>query len=184
MQRFLKSLDDETLIRACASNKYYRDACDENFYRSIVKERHPEWEQFLNKYNNSYKKLFLTSIVHKSENKTVISKENKVVTLVNVFTVKPERQQELVDLLVEATEKTMKNIPGFVSANIHKSLDGVKVVNYAQWESKEAFENMLQNPEAKVHMGKAASIATSFEPHLYEVSSVHHNFERSDMKKF
>jgi heme-degrading monooxygenase HmoA len=40
----------------------------------------------------------------------------------------------------------MKHAPGFVSANIHRSLDGKKVVNYAQWESKEAFEAMGKIP--------------------------------------
>ena len=53
---------------------------------------------------------------------TTISKDNRVVTLVNVFTVAPENQQRLVEMLVEATEKTMKHVPGFVSANIHKSI--------------------------------------------------------------
>ena len=42
---------------------------------------------------------------------TTISKENKVVTLFNVFTVEPEDQQRLVDMLIEATEKTMKSLP-------------------------------------------------------------------------
>lgn len=41
---------------------------------------------------------------------TTILKGNKVVTLINVFTVEPENQQRLVDMLVEATEKTMKNL--------------------------------------------------------------------------
>ncbi|HWR24882.1 MAG TPA: antibiotic biosynthesis monooxygenase family protein [Methanosarcina sp.] len=104
---------------------------------------------------------------------TTISKENKLITLINVFTVDPQDQQVLIDILVEATEKVMKNIQGFISANIHKSLDGTKVVNYAQWESKEAFEAMLLNEEAKPHMARAASIA-KFEPHLYQVSDVDH----------
>lgn len=68
-----------------------------------------------------------------------ISKDNKVVTLINVFTVEPENQQRLVDLFVEATEKTMKSLPGFVSATIHKSADGVRVANYAQWRRREDF---------------------------------------------
>lgn len=89
-----------------------------------------------------------------------------------MFTVEPQDQQRLVDLLVEATESTINRMPGFVSANIHKSVDGTKVVNYAQWESREAFEDMLQNPEAAPHMKEAAELAMSFEPHLYEVSLV------------
>ncbi len=103
---------------------------------------------------------------------TRISQGGDVVTLINVFTVEPENQQRLVDLLAEATEAVMSKLPGFVSANLHKSLDGTKVVNYAQWRSREAFEAMLGNAEAVVHMKEAEKIAEKFEPHLYEVSFV------------
>ena len=61
---------------------------------------------------------------------------------------------------------------GFVSANLHKSLDGTKVANYAQWRSWEDFEAMLEDPEAAVHMREAAEIAKKFEPYLYEVSFI------------
>jgi quinol monooxygenase YgiN len=101
-----------------------------------------------------------------------IAKDNEVVTLINVFTVAPEDQQRLVDVLADATRTVMRNQPGFVSANIHRSLDGTRVTNYAQWRSTEAFETMLQNQEAAEHMGEAARIADRFEPHLYEVSFV------------
>jgi len=99
---------------------------------------------------------------------TTISKENKVVTLVNVFTVKAENQQRLVDLLIEATEQTMRNLPGFVSANIHKSFDGTRVVNYAQWRSREDFAALKNNAEARPHMDAAAALA-EFDPILCEV---------------
>ncbi|MFI6600753.1 antibiotic biosynthesis monooxygenase family protein [Nonomuraea sp. NPDC050536] len=105
---------------------------------------------------------------------TTISTEAELATLINVFTVRPERQRELVDLLVTATEEVMRHRPGFISANIHASLDGDRVVNYAQWESAEAFHAMLADPEAQVHMGQAAAIAESFEPRLHTVESVHH----------
>lgn len=108
----------------------------------------------------------------KEDEVTTISRERDVVTLVNIFSVAPENQQRLVDLLAEATETTMSSMPGYVSANIHKSLDGTKVVNYAQWESREAFEAMLKNPEAAPHMGEAYKLADRIEPHLYEVSFV------------
>jgi heme-degrading monooxygenase HmoA len=76
-------------------------------------------------------------------------------------------------LPIRASSKAvMRKQPGFVSANIHKSLDGTRVANYAQWRSKEAFEAMLRDREAAEHMGEAARIAESFEPHLYEVSFV------------
>ena len=97
-----------------------------------------------------------------------ISKENSVVTLINVFTVEAENQQKLVDMLVEATEKTMKNIPGFISASIHKSSDGVRVTNYAQWRSAQDFAEMLKNPESQTHMKPISEIAT-YDAHTYKV---------------
>ena len=100
---------------------------------------------------------------------TTIAKGRPLLTLVNVFTVEPENQHKLVSLLIEATEKTMKRLPGFISANIHRSLDGKRVVNYAQWKDLAAFEAMRKNPEAAPHMKAAAALAT-FEPILCEVS--------------
>jgi quinol monooxygenase YgiN len=98
-----------------------------------------------------------------------ILKDKKVVTLINVFTVERANQQKVLDLLVNATEKTMKNLPGFVSASIHKSLDGVRVVNYAQWRSQADFEAMTKNPEAQAHRKLLMETANS-DFHLYEVT--------------
>ena len=96
-----------------------------------------------------------------------------VVTQVNVFTVQPERARELADLLTAATEDVMQHIDGFVSANIHLSTDGTRVVNYAQWRSAEAMAAMRQDPTARQHMAQCADLADGFEPHLYTVESVH-----------
>ncbi len=103
---------------------------------------------------------------------TRIATGQHIVTLVNVFSVAPDRQQALVDLLVAATEQTMCHQPGYVSANIHRSLDGTKVVNYAQWRRAEDLEAMLANPEADSHLQEANELARS-EPGLYEVVFTH-----------
>jgi quinol monooxygenase YgiN len=104
---------------------------------------------------------------------TKIQEHAPYATLINVFTVEPERASELAELLRDATEKTMRFVPGFISANIHVSTDGTRVVNYAQWESADAYQAVFQNPTAREHMGVCADVATSFEPHLYTVESVH-----------
>lgn len=103
---------------------------------------------------------------------TTITTNKNMVTLINVFTVQPENQQRLVDLLTEATKLAMKKQPGYISANIHKSLDGTRVTNYAQWRSKDDFEAMLENPEAAKHIKEASQLAIKIEPHLYEVSFI------------
>jgi quinol monooxygenase YgiN len=105
--------------------------------------------------------------------KTTIATGEDVATLINVFIVTREAQQQLVDLLVEATEQVMRHRPGFVSANIHASMDGTRVVNYAQWRSREDFQAMLDDPSAHEHVGAVGALAAA-EPHLYQVVSVHH----------
>jgi quinol monooxygenase YgiN len=104
---------------------------------------------------------------------TVIDPDTPLGTLINVFTVEPSKQQGLIDLLDRATEEVMRHQPGFISANIHRSLDGRHVANYAQWQTADAFERMLENPEAQAHMKLATDIAT-VQPVLYQVASVHH----------
>jgi quinol monooxygenase YgiN len=105
--------------------------------------------------------------------KTTIERGAPVVTLINVFTVDPTKQEALVRVLDEATDRVIKDMPGFVSANIHRSLDGHHVVNYAQWESREAMDAMLAHPASQQHLRDAAALAR-FEPYLYEVTSVFH----------
>jgi heme-degrading monooxygenase HmoA len=104
---------------------------------------------------------------------TTITPDQDVMTLVNVFTVEPDRQQELVDLLVRATDEVMQHLPGFVSANIHRSDDGEHVVNYAQWATLEDFEAMQRDPRATEHIGGAAAIA-SFAPVVCRVAHSTH----------
>jgi heme-degrading monooxygenase HmoA len=101
-----------------------------------------------------------------------IAAEAPVITLINVLEVPPERESELVEILETATHEVMRHVPGFVSATIHRSLDGTHVANYAQWRSFEDFERMLANPEAQAHIRAATAIAKAA-PFLYRVSSVH-----------
>ena len=71
-----------------------------------------------------------------------ISKGNRPMTVINVFTVAPDRHMRLVDLLTRATESSVRHVPGFVAAALHRSLDGTKVTMYAQWRSPEDYEQM------------------------------------------
>jgi len=104
---------------------------------------------------------------------SIIEEGSTTVTLVNVFTVDPEDQQRLVEHWQQATEDVIRHLPGFISANVHRSLDGTKVVNYAQWESLEALDAMRHNPEAGARLRELAQIGTAA-PVVCEVVSVHH----------
>jgi quinol monooxygenase YgiN len=101
---------------------------------------------------------------------TTISKHNGLVTLSNVFTVQPAQQQKLLDLLVRATE-IVRRAPGFISASLHRGLDGTKVTMYAQWRSVEDYQAMRENPAPLPYLQQALTFA-QFEPALYEVVEI------------
>jgi len=48
----------------------------------------------------------------------VISKGNRPMTVINVFTVAPDRQVRLLDLLTRATESSVRHVPGFVATKL------------------------------------------------------------------
>ncbi len=98
---------------------------------------------------------------------TISSKAN-LITLINVFTVEPANQHRLVELLTEATESSVGQAPGFVSASLHRSMDGTKVTMYAQWGSIDDYQAMRRNPLALPFFQEALMIAR-FEPGVYEV---------------
>ena len=100
-----------------------------------------------------------------------ISEGNKALTLINVFTVDPLNQQQLVDLLVLATETSIRRMQGFISLSVHRSIDGAKVTMYAQWQSIEDYQKMRNNPDALPYLQQALSIAR-FDSGMYEVVKV------------
>src|SRR5579864_7117841 len=97
------------------------------------------------------------------------SKPNGPVTLINVFTVEPEKQQALLDHLHKFSETVVAVFPGFISATFHASFDGKRITNVAKWESQEAFMAFLQSPEASADRAACRAIATGAEHNLYEV---------------
>ena len=91
-----------------------------------------------------------------------------IVTQINVFKVpSPDRQQPLIELLKQAAQ-SVRDVPGWMSANIHRSLDGTRVVNYAQCDSTESWQAVMRKLEEGGYLraNKAFGIP---EPGLYEV---------------
>jgi quinol monooxygenase YgiN len=97
-----------------------------------------------------------------------ISPSRKLVTLINVVTVEPANQRQLLELLARATETSVRHASGFVSASLHRGLDGTKVTMYAQWRSVEDYQAMRENPAPLLYLQQALAIA-KFEPGMYAV---------------
>ena len=85
------------------------------------------------------------------------------------ISVEPENADRLVENLQKATEEIFRDQSGFISANVHVSRDRRKVVNYAQWRSKEDYAAMSKLPGIQAHMKAAAALATGFDPVDYDL---------------
>ena len=90
-----------------------------------------------------------------------------VVTQINLFTVAPENQQALIELLIESA-KSVCELPGWMSASIHRSADGTRVVNYAQAENMEAQERIIASLRTNGFLERNKKLGEAH-PGLYEV---------------
>ena len=100
---------------------------------------------------------------------TTLDPSDGYITIINTCAVAPERAEALLDFLLRATNQTIRHVPGFVSANLHVNFDRTRVVNYAQWKSREAIAAARENPKVVALMREQLKIADSFTPILYEL---------------
>ena len=97
----------------------------------------------------------------------VIAAGKGIVTHINVFTVAPEKQQLLIDSLTE-TVKAAQSVKGWLSASIHRSPDGTRVVNYVQYESRDAAQAVLKHLAAGGYLKRNTELG-SVAPGQYDV---------------
>jgi quinol monooxygenase YgiN len=98
----------------------------------------------------------------------VISISNDVVTVIFSFATEPGTQQKLIEMMTEALQTTTRHQPGFVSASLHQSLDGLRVFNYAQWRTAAEYEAFAPSPQDQA-IGERFSHFKFLGVHLYEV---------------
>lgn len=98
---------------------------------------------------------------------TIISPEANLVTVINKFSVDPKNQKKLLEQL-DDLRAVVEKLPGFISANVHRSLDGTRVVSYAQWNTKENYQAVYMNSEAGRIIDEIKEIA-KFTWNIYEV---------------
>jgi quinol monooxygenase YgiN len=102
----------------------------------------------------------------------MIQRNGNIITSIDIFTVEDSsKQQRLLDMLKDAIKQTISKHQGFISATVHKSLDGTKVINYIQWQNKDAIEKMLNDPKVLIHMNDVDQIAKA-DRNLYEIDFV------------
>src|SRR5438128_10138372 len=100
-----------------------------------------------------------------------ITKDDQTVTQITFIEVEPEKQPEALSLMTERAH-FMAQQPGFVSISLHRSLDGRRIVNYVQWESRELLHNAHQSPAFRQAWREFDALTDQIDPHLYEVAEV------------
>lgn len=95
-----------------------------------------------------------------------IKANSGVVTQINVFTVKPENQQALIDLLIDSA-RSVCHLPGWKSASIHRGLDGKTVVNYAQSSDMKSQERIVASLRENGFLDRNKQLGEGH-PALYE----------------
>jgi heme-degrading monooxygenase HmoA len=93
------------------------------------------------------------------------------VVLINKFIVAPEDREALVAAWA-ADAAFFKQQPGFISAQLHRGIGASTLfLNYAVWESVEAFRTAFGQPEFRSRLAQYPA-STVVSPHLFEKVAV------------
>jgi quinol monooxygenase YgiN len=82
------------------------------------------------------------------------------VTLINVFTPRPGKQQDLANALAEGTRSFFSKQPGSLSSSVVVGGDGDKIVNISQWRAAEDIAAFRSDPRFATYIKTVAGLAT------------------------
>ena len=94
--------------------------------------------------------------------------DDRIVTQITIVEPEPGKQDEAVSLMRERA-RFMARQPGCRSITLHRSVDGKRIVNYIQWESRDLLRSAHSSPEFRKEWNRFDQLAGDIDPHLYEV---------------
>jgi heme-degrading monooxygenase HmoA len=97
--------------------------------------------------------------------------EKQPVTQITIIESEPDKQAEALSVMTERA-RFMARQPGFISISLHRSLDGRRIVNYVQWQTRDQLRAAHQSPEFRKQWRHFDELTEEIDPHLYEVSEV------------
>jgi heme-degrading monooxygenase HmoA len=100
-----------------------------------------------------------------------IQTSNQPVTQITIIEPEPGKQAEALGLMTERAQ-FMSRQPGFISISLHRSVDGKRIVNYIQWESRDLLQSAHKSPEFRKEWERFGQVTDDIDPHLYEVTQV------------
>lgn len=103
-----------------------------------------------------------------------IQTSNQPVTQITIVEAEPGKQAKALSLMTERA-RFMSKQPGFVSISLHRSLDGRRIVNYIQWQSRDQLQSAHKSPDFRKEWNRLDRMTDEIDPHLYEVVEVMEN---------
>ena len=94
-----------------------------------------------------------------------------MITFIDVFTVLPEKQQDALRIVRRVYDEVVRHQPGFISAKLLMSNDGLRVTAIAQWETEASLRAMRQIPLFRdLHNEEFFEAIVSNDGHIYNAS--------------
>ena len=100
-----------------------------------------------------------------------IRTDDQAVTQITVVEPEPGKQAEALSVMTERA-RFMASQPGFISISVHRSIDGRRIVNYVQWQSRDLLRSAHKSPEFRKEWGHFDQLTGEIDLHLYEVVQV------------
>jgi quinol monooxygenase YgiN len=91
------------------------------------------------------------------------------VTQITFVSPEPGKQAEALALMRDRAH-FMARQPGCMGITLHRSLDGRRLVNYVQWQSRELLHAAHLSPEFRKEWTHFDQLTEEIDPHLYEVA--------------
>ena len=82
------------------------------------------------------------------------------VILINLLKVKPGKQDALIALLKQNTDKVIRTLPGWKTTRLIAAKDGAGVVIYSEWDTPAAVEAMRSDPRMKAYFPEIIELAS------------------------
>lgn len=77
----------------------------------------------------------------------IIDQYRNILTLLIEIDVAPEECDSQVAAIKTFLNEVVKQQPGFISSNLHTSIEKDKIINYAQWKNESDYQAFLDNED-------------------------------------
>jgi quinol monooxygenase YgiN len=96
-------------------------------------------------------------------------KDDGPVVFINIFTVKPGKIAEFVELQRKNLERSRSNVPGWRGSRLHRSLDGRTAIMVSMFDSVADHQRVHQTQRFSEHVERLAPLVEKVEPGYYQI---------------